>query len=129
MHGSVAFQAIDQPFLFNTCQSFWSLIVGALAYYFLEPQNVLPITPKAAVGLMSLAVLSTVFAFWLQVWAQRYLAASLSSLLFLLESPFAMGFGLVILKEQLSSAQFIGAALIMVAAYFAVKFEAKADPV
>jgi drug/metabolite transporter (DMT)-like permease len=80
---------------------------------------------KAVIGLLSLSLGSTTLAFYLQVRAQAHLSATVSSLLFLLESPFALIFAFLLLGESLSTMEAIGAFLIFTAAVLASLREAR----
>ncbi len=115
---------VKSPFLFNTFQSFWAAMLALSILPFFPGPHFKGYDFWAAIGLFSLTVGSTMLAFALQVKAQKKLTASLSSLIFLLESPFAMLFAILLLGETLSMGQGIGAILISVAAFGAVKFEA-----
>lgn len=115
---------VKSPFLFNTFQSFWAALLAVAIWPFFPGPHFKGYDFWAAVGLFSLTVGSTMLAFALQVKAQKKLTASLSSLIFLLESPFAMLFAILLLGETLSTAQAVGAVLISLAAFGAVKFEA-----
>lgn len=119
------------PFLFNTMQSFW---VALLVLPLIKPNHLVPKmmdflswSPKAIIGLLSLALGSTVFAFYLQVRAQAHLSATVSSILFLLESPFAMIFAVFLLGESLTNMEAVGATLIFIAAFLASLSEVKSE--
>lgn len=66
-------------------------------------------------GFVSLTIFSTLIGFALQIRAQRALSPTTASLLFLLESPFAALFAMILLGETLGPSQFFGGALILVA--------------
>lgn len=66
-------------------------------------------------GFISLAIFSTLIGFALQIRAQRALSPTTASLLFLLESPFAALFAMLLLGETLGPSQLAGGALILVA--------------
>ncbi|NJL24416.1 MAG: DMT family transporter [Calothrix sp. SM1_5_4] len=68
---------------------------------------------------------STVLAFFLQVRAQAHLTPTVSSLLFLLESPFAMVFAILLLGEGLGPLETMGATLIFISAVMASLLEAR----
>lgn len=115
---------VKSPFLFNTFQSFWAAILALAIWPFFPGPHFKGYDFWAAVGMFSLTVGSTMLAFALQIKAQKKLTASLSSIIFLLESPFAMMFAIFLLNETLTPGQAIGAILISIAAFGAVKFEA-----
>ena len=64
-------------------------------------------------GLLMLGIGSTLIAFYLQIKAQKVLSSTVSSLFFLLESPFALLFAFFLLGESLNMKQGIGALLII----------------
>jgi drug/metabolite transporter (DMT)-like permease len=100
---------IHQPFSFNIAQNF-SAFIPALAFLIGgEDLPALPWTGKAWVGMLILSVGCTLVGFWLQVRAQRVLIATVVSILFLLESPFAALFGFVFFDERLAWDQLIRA--------------------
>jgi drug/metabolite transporter (DMT)-like permease len=70
----------------------------------------------AIIGLLSLTFGSTLIAFALQVRAQRVLSPSIASLIFLLESPFALIFAIYFLNESMTDLQATGALLIFFSA-------------
>jgi drug/metabolite transporter (DMT)-like permease len=120
---------VERPFAFNIFQCLWSIPMtlpfvhlgglGARLVHFAEWP------PKALAGIASLAIGSTVIAFYLQVRAQTKLSPTVSSLLFLLESPFALLFSLLLTSKSLSATESAGALLIFVAALWATRLEAR----
>lgn len=111
---------VDRPFLFNLVEALWCTLF--CLPFAIEPEfwqklaAVKAWPPTALFGVLSLAFGSTVVAFSLQVRAQRRLSPTVSSLLFLLESPFAMMFSVWLLKERLGPFETMGCLLIFVAA-------------
>ncbi len=111
---------IKHPFAFNTLQSVWSALIcmpfffhGGMAGDLADWLN----WPATAVaGVCSLAFGSTVLAFSLQIKAQARLSPTVASLLFLLESPFAMLFAMSILNEVIGPLEATGAAVIFFSA-------------
>lgn len=120
------------PFLFNSMQSFWAAL---FVLPLINPSQLVDKISmvgswdtKAIFGMIALALGSTTLAFWLQVKAQAHLSPTVSSLLFLLESPFGMLFAFSLLGESLNLMEGIGAALIFVAAMIASIREARTAP-
>ncbi len=103
---------IESSFNFNVYQLFWTGAVPFIAMFILETPR-LPHTLWPVVGLAELVFGSSLVAFALQVRAQKKLSPSVSSLIFLLESPFAALFGFALLGEKLTAGTLIGAAIIM----------------
>jgi len=114
---------VRQPFVFNLVQSIWAcaLCLPLVSHGTFWPNafDGSRWTWQVTAGVLSLAFGSTVIAFYLQVRAQAHLSATLSSLLFLLESPFAMVFAIVLLGDRLSLLEAAGAALILLSAFVA----------
>jgi drug/metabolite transporter (DMT)-like permease len=70
--------------------------------------------PKAMFGILFLGILSSMFAFTVQVVAQRKIKPHIAGLIFLLESPIAAFFGYLVFKESMSLMNIIGACLILI---------------
>jgi drug/metabolite transporter (DMT)-like permease len=116
---------IQSPFVFNFYQSFWAGLLALAMLPFFAVSHWKGFNTLALIGFISLTVGSTMVAFALQVKAQKKISASLASLIFLLESPFAMLFGVLLLSEALTGYQALGATLIILAAAGAIRFEKK----
>jgi drug/metabolite transporter (DMT)-like permease len=120
---------VRQPFAFNIYQSYWAVLVCAPLVHFsglwhkLEGASAWP--THIWVGFISLSFGSTILAFYLQVRAQSKLSPTVSSLMFLLESPFALFFALLFLGQSLSPLEGLGAVLIFVSAFTATWVEAR----
>jgi drug/metabolite transporter (DMT)-like permease len=112
---------ITSPFAFNTMQSFWCALAAVIFIPFYGHLHIHTPSFQAALGLCSLTFLSTLLAFALQVKAQKVLSPGISSVIFLLESPFAAIFAMIFLHETLTVWQSIGGVLIFVAAYRATQ--------
>jgi len=114
---------VRAPFTFNLIQTWWAVLLLA-PLLSSEPMSWSQMTlwdwsSKPLFGLLTLAFGSTVVAFFLQVRAQAKISATVSSLLFLLESPFALLFAVLLLAESLSILEGMGALLIFLAAVVA----------
>lgn len=120
---------IGRPFVFNLVQAGWgALICVPVLFMGTLPQKLAAFQewpPLAWTGLLSLTFGSTIIAFFLQVRAQKFLSATVSSLIFLLESPFALIFSLLLLGQSLTFIESLGAALIFMSAAAASVFEAR----
>ena len=117
---------IRSSFAFNNFQSLWSVLLTLPLAFLIDPLPTMAFgANRAFLGFVSLAIFSTMFAFALQVRAQKVLSPSIASLLFLLESPFAGLFALYLLGETLNGLQWVGAALILAAAGFSSYDSAK----
>jgi len=120
---------IKKPFAFNLIQACWGALICVPVLFF-EPlgtklMNFADWTSHAWAGLLLLTFGSTVIAFFLQVRAQKFLSATVSSLIFLLESPFALIFALLLLGQSLNFTESLGAVLIFLSAAGASLVEAR----
>ncbi len=120
---------IEKPFVFNLVQAAWGALI-CLPVLFFEPlpqklANIGDWSMLAWAGLLALSLGSTVIAFFLQVRAQKFLSATVSSLIFLLESPFALIFALLLLSQTLSLSESFGAVIIFASAAAASVFESR----
>lgn len=111
-----------KPLLLNLAQSIWAAL-------FLLPFSLMshaPWVPEQIdlMALLSLCVITfgaTMIAFSIQARVQAFLNASTSSMLFLLEAPFAMFFSWLIIHESITVLQIVGAMLILFSCSIAVK--------
>jgi drug/metabolite transporter (DMT)-like permease len=116
---------IKSPFAFNAGQSFWALLPALVFMLWSENLPYLPWTSKSWIGIGILSLGCTLLSFWLQVRAQMVLTATIVSILFLLESPFAAVFGYVFFDERLNLQQSLGAVLILVACWKTITLDRK----
>ncbi len=109
------------PFLFNLSQCFWAaLFLFPFALMSHKPMIPTVFRADALIGLSLITFGATMIAFSLQVRVQAFLSASMSSILFLFEAPFAMLFSWFLLGESISGNQLLGAALILVSCAIAI---------
>ena len=116
-HGS----RIESPFAYNVFQSLWAALVAILFIPIYPHHYIRSPDWHALAGVFSLTFGSTLIAFFLQVKAQKTLSASLASLIFLLESPFASFFAFLLLGEKITMLQTLGGGLIFLSAYGATR--------
>lgn len=116
------------PFRYNTYQIFWSWII-ILPFLGLEiSTKSVSLWPevvhfKSLASVVGLALIVSLFAFYLQVRAQRILSTTTSSMLCLLEGPFAYIFASYFLSERLNLVQAFGAFLILLSCALSVYFD------
>lgn len=127
LYVGVVADRIRDGFRFNTLQSFFCLLFTLPVLLWQERVQLLTTDTLAWAGLIALAVGSSVIAFTIQVRAQKVLSPTTASMLFLLESPFALVFGLAILGETLNLTQTLGAGLILVAAALTLRSDSVAN--
>ncbi len=113
------------PFRFNNFQSFWCLL--CLLPFLLAQESIqMRSSDSLAIGgILFMALGSSLLAFTAQVRAQQVLSSTTASMLFLLESPFALLFGLLFLSETLNGLQLLGAFLILFSSALVVRWEAE----
>ncbi len=114
---------------FNNAQSFWVMICsfGLL----LIPESSVNTASnqgifnglKPELGLLYLALGSSIVAFTIQVRAQRVLSDQTATQLFLLEAPFSFCFAYLLLSEKLSVIQFTGALVILLSTFLSTRME------
>jgi drug/metabolite transporter (DMT)-like permease len=73
----------------------------------------LPRDPRLLLAVIYLALFATLFAFGVQVWAQRRVAPVRIALLSSLEPLFAAGFAALLLGERLQRREWVGGASIV----------------
>lgn len=113
-------------FLFNVFQNLWSFVF-LLPFYFLEkdPLRLTHFDLKIGISFLVMAVGCSMIGFFLQIRAQKVLSTQLSSMLCLLEGPFATMFAFTLGAESLTMTQFLGAAIILGSCSLAVFLEPK----
>lgn len=105
-------------FRFNTYQTFWSLITILPFLVFETRAKKISLWPEvvhlqSVLSVVGLALFVSMLAFYLQVRAQRTLSTTTSSMLCLLEGPFAFIFAAYFLSESLDGPQLFGALIIL----------------
>jgi drug/metabolite transporter (DMT)-like permease len=116
---------VRQPFVFNIVQSCWAAVMCAPVIFLSPLHHKLMNVAHWPVGVLALAFGSTILAFYLQVRAQAKLSTTVSTLLFLLESPFALIFAMLILNQTLGFKESIGAVMIFLSAIGASLLEGR----
>lgn len=123
--GKVAPKAHDS-FRFNNYQSLWCLL---FILPFIALDTKFSISSSQAlpwIGLLSTALLSTMVGFMIQIRAQKVLSETTAAQFFLLESPFALLFGVLLLNESITWNQGFGAFLILLSSFLTLKVEKRA---
>ncbi len=99
---------IENAFVFNSVQCLWVAVFSAVGMLFFRESFALTLNENSVMGLAVLIGGSTLIAFYFQARAQKVLLPGVSSLLCLLESPFATLFAFWLLQERLSLFQWLG---------------------
>lgn len=111
---------VPDAFRFNAYQGVWAAILACPLAFLVDGAPTFAPSPTAIKGMFFLSVFSSVIAFQCQIRAQKWLSASTASLIYLLESPFAVLFGYLALGESVSGLQAAGCVLILVASVGAI---------
>lgn len=111
------------PFVFNLWQSFWTGMMGLLLLPLGHRWDFVALNWKGWIGIISLALGSSLLAFYLQVRAQEKIPPVLASMLFLLESPFSAFFAFFLLGESIQIHHVLGAILILAACSWALRVD------
>lgn len=114
----VSANKVKSAFRFNNYQAFWALVPIVPFLIFEIYSKNMPLWPhvvhfKSIFGLIVLSLFSNVLAFYMQIRAQKILSTTTSSLLCLLEAPYAFFFATLILNENLNSIQLGGVIIIL----------------
>lgn len=112
---------IRSPIAFNSLQCVWALILPGIFAMFFEVIPLGPFNNLSIIGIAALALGSSSLAFFLQIRAQKIISPSTASILYLLESPFAMIFAVAFLHERLTLTQWIGVGIVLVSVGLAVR--------
>lgn len=99
---------------FNNLQTFFCLIFVLPFMVLQQTWHFLDVSYLSWSGLIFLGVGSSAIAFIFQIRGQKVLSDTTSSMLFLLESPFAFIFGYLLLSERLAPIQWAGAGIILI---------------
>ena len=118
-------QKVKSSFRFNVYQTLWALvIILPFLVYEINYKGILiwpeTIHLKSILGLLFLSGFVTLIAFSLQIMAQKNLTSTTTSLLCLLEAPFAFMFSFLILGEKLLVFQIFGVLLILASSCLSV---------
>ncbi len=116
---------LESSFRFNNYQNFWSLFfIIPFLIYEINFKN-LSILPsewhiKSVISVLVLSLFVSLFAFYLQVRAQKILTTTTASLLCLLEAPNAFLFATLFLNEKIDTIQAVGVVIILLSSFFSV---------
>jgi drug/metabolite transporter (DMT)-like permease len=111
---------VESPYSFNLLQISWAAVITTPFAVVFDVTPTGPFYLKDFAAVLYLAVVSVLIGFMLQFRAQRVLSSTVTSLVCLLEAPFAAAFAFVILGEVLNFTQSLGASLIMFASILAI---------
>lgn len=112
------------PFALNALQLMWCAVFSLLLAPLFGGPPPASLTTSTALAMLYLAVFSSVVAFGIQMWAQQTLSPSATGILLLMETPFGVMFGVLLLGERLGWAQLAGGALMLGGCVLSVKADA-----
>lgn len=118
---------MTDSFRFNTLQSFFCLVLLLALLPFQAKFSPWTWNLEAWLGILWLGLGSSMIAFTIQIRSQKVLHPTTASMLFLLESPFALVFAMFFLGETLTLMQAVGAGFILLASLLCVRFEPPAS--
>ncbi len=112
-------------FRLNNFQSLWALLMITPFLIYEKFANGISFWPevvhyKSLLGLIINALFASILAFYLQIRAQKVLPNTTSSLLCLLEAPYAFIFAVILLGESLGLIQLLGVVVILTSSIAAV---------
>jgi len=107
---------IKSGFAFNGCQTFWAAIPSWALTLALDPFPSMPTSFRFYFSFLFMVCASSLFAFMLQIRAQKVLVPFVASMLFLLEAPYSAFFAWPLLGEVMTHEQWIGAIMILFSA-------------
>ncbi len=123
---------VTSGFRFNNFQTFWALLlVIPFLIYEMSVYNT-PLWPESVrftslLGLLILALVVSLMAFYFQIKAQKVLTTTTSSLLCLLEAPYAFIFAALLLDESLNGVQLVGVLVILISSVMSVYIDRPKD--
>lgn len=131
---TAAFQIIEigqtaplarSAFRYNIYQTFWCLLTTVPFFIYESLTSKKGFWPQTTSlyslsGLLILALVVSLFAFYLQVRAQKNLSTTTASMLCLLEAPFSFAFAALLMPAALAGFQIFGAVLILASSAFSV---------
>ena len=100
------------------------LFSGIISFSLNEPHPIL-LPHLSMISILTLGIVVSIVSFTLQFISMRYIPPGPAAIIFLLESPFASLFAILLLGEKLTPIQSAGAAVIflssIVATYFHIR--------
>lgn len=116
------FAARYDPALLTWAQTFVVGLISLLFTMFLENSQKLPLGLVSIATLIITSIFATVLAFWIQIYAQKFMHPTRVALILLGEPVFAGFFGYFGLQEVLTTRKLIGATLILLGMVFSEIF-------
>ena len=128
MLASERFVARSSAVLLSMLQFAWAAVFSTVTLLFAgEPLLVPELTVGIGIRFLFMGLVSTLLGFFLQMWGQKQVPASLASMLLATEALFGLLFSVLLLDEVLTSGMVLGGALMLAAILVAERVAGPSD--
>lgn len=128
MLASERFVARSSAVLLSMLQFAWAAVFSTVTLLFAgEPLLVPELTVGIGIRFLFMGLVSTLLGFFLQMWGQKQVPASLASMLLATEALFGLLFSVLLLDEALTSGMVLGGALMLAAILVAERVAGPSD--
>lgn len=128
MLASERFVARSSAVLLSLLQFAWAAVFSTVTLLFAgEPLLVPELTVGIGIRFLFMGLVSTLLGFFLQMWGQKQVPASLASMLLATEALFGLLFSVLLLDEALTSGMVLGGALMLAAILVAERVAGPSD--
>ena len=128
MLASERFVARSSAVLLSMLQFAWAAVFSTVTLLFAgEPLLVPELTVGIGMRFLFMGLVSTLLGFFLQMWGQKQVPASLASMLLATEALFGLLFSVLLLDEALTSGMVLGGALMLAAILVAERVAGPSD--
>ena len=128
MLASERFVARSSAVLLSMLQFAWAAVFSTVTLLFAgEPLLVPELTVGIGMRFLFMGLVSTLLGFFLQMWGQKQVPASLASMLLATEALFGLLFSVLLLDEVLTSGMVLGGALMLAAILVAERVVGPSD--
>lgn len=128
MLASERFVARSSAVLLSMLQFAWAAVFSTVTLLFAgEPLLVPELTVGIGMRFLFMGLVSTLLGFFLQMWGQKQVQASLASMLLATEALFGLLFSVLLLDEVLTSGMVLGGALMLAAILVAERVAGPSD--
>ena len=128
MLASEPFVARSSAVLLSMLQFAWAAVFSTVTLLFAgEPLLVPELTVGIGMRFLFMGLVSTLLGFFLQMWGQKQVPASLASMLLATEALFGLLFSVLLLDEVLTSGMVLGGALMLAAILVAERVAGPSD--
>ena len=128
MLASERFVARSSAVLLSLLQFAWAAVFSTVTLLFAgEPLLVPELTVGIGIRFLFMGLVSTLLGFFLQMWGQKQVPASLASMLLATEALFGLLFSVLLLDEVLTSGMVLGGALMLAAILVAERVAGPSD--